>query len=238
MPKKRKRSLLENVTRRRSTRPNIGKIGAALNHNAGAASMDAWRILHEFRAIDQETHKVKDDFHYYPPEMTGIKKCHLRAFFNISPYVSKKLLSEKVVSDNYQRVKEIFNNHVPQSSGRFFRLRNKVVDQQHWVAVTPEIYFDDAYYFKVMDYDCALHILQLLEAPESVFGGLESYIKNHVEAKSPEVNVIRGGGLSEDASAAKASGRKRKAAGSEKQTANGGEQIEQASSDKKIQPGM
>ena len=106
------------------------------------------------------------------------------------------------------------------------------MNQQHWVAVTPDYYFDDAYYFKVIDYNLALDILQLLEAPESVFGGLESYIKNHVEAKSPEVNVIRGGGLSEDASAAKASGRKRKAAGSEKQTASGGEQIEQASSEK------
>ena len=142
-----------------SPRPNIGTIGAKIKHNAGEASLDAWCNLYEHGAIDPETYGVKDDLHYYPAEMKGIKKCHLRASFNISKDVSKKLLSEKVVSDNYQRVKEIFNNHVPQSSGRLFRLRNKVVDQQHWVAVTPDYYFNDAYYFKVMDYNLALDIL-------------------------------------------------------------------------------
>ena len=66
-----------------------------------------------------------------------------------------------------------------------------------------------------------------------------------MQAKSPEVSVIRGGGRRGVASAAKESecvkpdsepgksNRKRKAADSEEQTASGGEQIKQASSDKK-----
>ena len=81
------------------------------------------------------------------------------------------------------------------------------MNQQHWVAITPEYYFDDAYYFKVTNYNVALVILHLLEAPESVFGGFDSHIlpqskffesfsnqKIYVEAESQEVNAIRGGG--------------------------------------------
>ena len=95
MTKKRKQSPPKNVNLRRSPRPNIGKIGAKLKHNAGEASLDAWRNLYELGAIDPETYAVKDDFHYYPAEMKGIKKCHLRASYNISKDVAKKLLSEK-----------------------------------------------------------------------------------------------------------------------------------------------
>ena len=75
------------------------------------------------------------------------------------------------------------------------------------MAITPEHYFDDAYYFKVRNYNVAVEIIHLLEAPESVFGGFDSHVlpqsetfelffndKNYVEAGSQEVNAIRCGG--------------------------------------------
>ena len=128
MTKKRKQSPQKCVNLRRSPRPNIGTIGAKLEHNAGEASLDAWRILYEHQAIDPEVCRTKTDFHWYPDAMTGLKKCHLRASFNISKDVAKKLLSEKVLSDSYERVQETFHHHVPPSKGHLFRLRNKDVN--------------------------------------------------------------------------------------------------------------
>ena len=110
VPKKRKQSPLKVITsyQRRSARSSTD---AKLKHNASKASLDAWTSLYQQGAIDKEHLSLKADFHVYPNKMIGRKKYHIRATFNISKDVAKKLLSEKVLSDSYERVQETFHHH-------------------------------------------------------------------------------------------------------------------------------
>ncbi len=58
-------------------------------------------------------------------------------------------------------------------------LRKDDPNNRHWVALTKERYTDDAYYWKVKGekgYNIAQANLELLEQPESLFGGLNSSV--------------------------------------------------------------
>lgn len=148
----------------------------SLGNNAGRASEDAVLTLTSatVQAIDNSCGSVASDFGLYPVEFTGNLKCHLRALYSVCPAAAWEAHERGIVHSQYELVKSILANHVNQTDGKVFRLRKDDPVLRHWVALTPERYTDDAKWFRTKDYRKASFLLELLEMPEAIVGGINS----------------------------------------------------------------
>ena len=85
---------------RRSNRTRGGK-----KWIAGLLSMDAVSILQRHGAIEQGSHQRVPDFYRYPPQVVGLRKCHLRALYNVSKLAAFNALKEGVQHNENKKVK-------------------------------------------------------------------------------------------------------------------------------------
>ena len=148
---------------RRSNRIPVSKNdpeAKKLIKNAGEASQEAVIELQREGAV----HKVHSKFSasHYPQEIRGVRKCHLRALYNVSQDLYEK--ARELRHDQTLEVKRILNGEENNTGGSVHRLR-----QQHWVSLTPDLYTDDKYYHRVIDFNKAQSILKRLEQKK---GGL------------------------------------------------------------------
>ncbi len=93
----------------------------------------------------------------YPDAYTGLKNCHLRALYAVSPRAAKLALSSKAKHKNSLKIHECLQQERGHLKGKVFRLR-----EMHWVSLTPFYYADDNYCWKVIDYERVCNVLGLL----------------------------------------------------------------------------
>ena len=197
--------------RRSSRRKFNDELGGKLRKNAGRASEAAYTNLATQEVIDPHLVMRKEDHGgLYPVEITGNKKCHLRALYNISRDACNEATSLKLQACDYVKIKDIAKKYVISSKGAVFCVRKNDNTDRHWVAVTPSMYFDDAYCRNVINYDGAVAVLELMEFSDTTFGGIHTSAISQNEvfqertqaevgdkeanSRNCEVGTIRGGG--------------------------------------------
>jgi len=167
----------ETMPTRRSRRLATSAEGVrSLGNNAGKASEEAFLTLASaaVEAIEYKSRSVASDYGLYPVEITGNGMCHLRALYNVSPVAAKVARERGIKHSQYEEIKSILAKHVDETDGKVFCLRKDDPVLHHWVSLTPERYTDDAKWFRTKDYPKASFLLDLLEMPETIFGGMSS----------------------------------------------------------------
>ena len=96
--------------------------------------------------------------YHYPDDLTGLRKCHLRALYNVSKDAALEAVSLSVKHTANAKIKDCFGCQQDIGAGKVYRL-----EQTHWVALTPKYYFDNAAYYEVVDFRVAAYALELLE---------------------------------------------------------------------------
>ena len=87
----------------------------------------------------------------YPDDLTGLRKCYLRALHTVSKDAALEAVSLSVKHTDDAKTKDILGWQQDSGAGRVYRL-----EQAHWVALTPKYYFDDAAYYEVVDFKVAV----------------------------------------------------------------------------------
>ena len=82
----------------------------------------------------------------------------MRALYNVSKDAALEAVSLGVKHTDGAKIKEILGCQQDSGAGKVYRL-----EQAHWIALTPQYYFDDATYYDVANYKAAAYTLELLE---------------------------------------------------------------------------
>ena len=138
-------------------RPLREKLNESLVNKAGFVTIEAVNILTNHLAIKEETLHFGSTLGFYPDAYTGLKNCHLRALYAVLPRAAKLALSSKVKHNNSLKIHECLQQERGHLKGKVFRLH-----EMHWVSLTPFYYTDDKHCWKVIDYERACYILELL----------------------------------------------------------------------------
>ncbi len=159
---------------RREGDPNVSVLSWLLA-NSGPASTDAIGVLQEHGAIGRTPGHVLEEL-MYPDEMKGMRKCYLRALYCVSKKAAWEVYDGKIDRRDDELIKATLKKHVPESEGCVFRLRKTVTEQRHYVGISKDRYYDEKVHYRVQDYDKAVTLLNFLELPDTVFGGIGTKI--------------------------------------------------------------
>jgi len=128
---------------------------------ARRASEEAVVALQSAGAITLIKNKIST---CYPDEICGVGKCGYRALFNVFGQTKYDAMISNLPHQDcsvLQLPKLCINMFGKDESGCIFLLRS-----HHWVALSLERYYDDAFCWKVVCHETALNILKCMSKSE------------------------------------------------------------------------
>ena len=100
----------------------------------------------------------------YPDAYTGLRRCHLRALFNVSESAAAEACKKKIAHKDTTGVLEVLRKYKGEAKGKVFH-----VQKEHWVALeivegtNDAVYYDDKVYMELNNYKGAASVLQLTQ---------------------------------------------------------------------------
>jgi hypothetical protein len=144
-----------------SNRRNLSRDSSrdSLAHKAGVVTIEAYDELVSKFALKKERLKYKDTLEEYPKHYKGLQKCHLRALYSVLPKATQLTHSKKIKHQRASERKECLQLFESPFGGKGFHLHGT-----HWVSMCPLFYTDNAYCWRVTNFEIACEALAKLLA--------------------------------------------------------------------------
>eukprot|EP00956_Cyclotella_meneghiniana_P034992 scaffold110158_cov66-Cyclotella_meneghiniana.AAC.1 len=112
------------------------------------------------RAISADGISARDHGIEYPPETTGVSKCHLRAMFALDPMIADMAIKQNIKYKDVDEIKKIVHSH--NKDFDVYRVGNT----DHWVSICPSAFYCDSKVFLVNNYAVARMFLAVQEGDD------------------------------------------------------------------------
>ena len=112
------------------------------------------------RAISADGISPRDYGIEYPPEITGLFKCHLRAMYALHPMIADMAIKQNIRYKDVDEIKKIVRSH--DKDFDVYRVGNT----DHWVAICPSAFYCDSKVYPVNNYAVARMILAVQEGDD------------------------------------------------------------------------
>ena len=152
------------------------KKGANFISGYSNAQRAAINQLETLNLAESKAEVYKSHLREYPTWTTGVRKCHLRALYNVNQEAAQAAVDQQLHWKDNRGVHDLLAQYGDANEGRVFRIWN-----QHWVALKGEnrgtkvaMYFDDKIYMKIRNFDGASKALELMELMKE-----KDWIKSH-----------------------------------------------------------
>lgn len=127
---------------------------------ASEVTDEAERALSQCDAIGKIM-KYRCTLGEYPACYVGLKKCHYRALYAVSPKAAKLAYSKQLKHHEESKILECLQQYPGPKNGKVFRLR-----RSHWVSINPCFLTDDANCWPVVNFKVACAVLDLLQSKD------------------------------------------------------------------------
>ncbi len=121
---------------------------------AGVVTIEAYDELVSKIVLKKEWLKYKHLLGEYPKCYKGLWKCHLRALYSVSPKATNLAHSKKIKHHHASKIQECHQLFEGLFGGKVFCLRG-----MHWISICPSCYTDDAYCWRVTNFEIACEAL-------------------------------------------------------------------------------
>jgi hypothetical protein len=137
--------------------PFRDRSNGSLMKTAGTLSIEAVSNLQMQSAIKQMSMSYCKTLGEYPLVYIGLRKCHLRALYSVSPQAAKLALFKGIRYNQVSEIQDCLQQFKGPKKGKVFQLR-----QTHWVSICPSFYTDDSRCWRVTNIKKACEVLTFL----------------------------------------------------------------------------